>query len=108
MDPLVLSALEEAERQARERRQAAEAEADRLVHAALDRAREIEEEAESRSRAAVAGMRSAALEAARAEADALGRRRARPAAESEDPRARERFARAVDLVVTAVLGEPPC
>jgi vacuolar-type H+-ATPase subunit H len=108
----ILSALERAERDAQDRRLEAEAAAARLLCDARDSARAVEAAAEERARAAVAALRDGALAAARDEARGIDAgvasvRRPDPApaaaaARHEDD---ERFGRAVELVVAAVLGE---
>lgn len=101
-----ISRLEQAELAARERRLAAEAEADRLLEAARQRVREIEAGLEARIAAALADLRRAHLERAEAEVAAIeaelaGRARRLPADAATSPA----FDEAVELVVGAVLGE---
>jgi hypothetical protein len=101
-----LAALEQAELAARERRLAAVAEAERIVAAATERARAIEDAIPSRADAARADRRRehedraardvAAIEAELADLEREAAHGAAPAPAFED---------AVALVVAAVLGE---
>jgi vacuolar-type H+-ATPase subunit H len=108
----ILSALERAERDAQDRRLEAEAEAVRLLRVARDRARTIETGAEGRARAAVAALREDALAAARGEARGIDSANGAARLPDEGPSIAgdrdedgERFLRAVEVVVAAVLGE---
>lgn len=105
-EPSILLELERAELAARERRLAAEAEAERLLGDARERAAEIERAASQRVADAVAARRRALRRAALSEVrtiegeiSELEERDARAPAASAVPR------QAVDLVVSAVLGE---
>ncbi len=110
MEASILSALERAERDAQDRRLEAEAEADRLLRDARERARAIEAAAGERARAAVDARRSDALAVARDEAsgiDAADTGAGGPGGTTLSAPDRDdgRSARAVELVVAAVLGE---
>ncbi len=101
-----ISRLEHAELAARERRLAAEAEADRLLEAARQTVRKIEAGVEARIAAALADLRRSQLERAEAEVaaieDELASRVRQPVTA---PSASPAFEATVELAVGAVLGE---
>jgi Skp family chaperone for outer membrane proteins len=105
-EPSILLELERAELAARERRLAAEAEAQRLLSDARERAARIERESARRSTDAVAARRRALRRGALAEVRDIEQEIAaideQRAAESGCSAPRP----AVELVVRAVLGEP--
>lgn len=110
MDVSILIALERAELAARERRLAAEAEAEGILEAARVEARAIEAGVESGVAAALAELRAGLIGRAREEAagveaeiEALA---GSNGTEAADRAARARFEQAVARIVAAVLGEP--
>lgn len=102
----VLGTLERAEQAARERRLGAEAEAERELEAAARTAAEIEAGAPARVAAALAALREDHLRRARAEIATVEAELATlEDGGAGEPGQRERFERAVERVVSAVLAE---
>jgi len=106
-EPSILLELERAELAARERRLAAEAEAERLRGEARERAAAIEKAAAQRAADAVAARRRALRRGALTEVRDIEREIAELEERDADARGTAPVPRAaVDFVVSAVLGEP--
>ncbi len=107
MDTPFLDLLERAELAAADARRAARAQADRRLREAEAEARAVEASGPELVGAAVAAHREQVLAAARREIEALERelRELDEQSAGADAASAARFERAVDLVVTAVLGE---